>query len=312
MRRLLQLFTLMACTTALSACGGGSGGGVGSTPAPTPTPTPTTPAFTSFANVQANTPTTISGITKEGTLTVDASGGIPSASVSTPTDGTGSVTFTVNSLRNITALTVAGAQSSVSFDSNSLGASIFVSGIPIATALSNQTGTNQTIYIDPYAVGFNYQSFGAWGTGLVAGSTARYGAISAGVATTASTIQTTGTATFRGIAAAIFTNPQGDGYRYGADALFNVNFASRSVGMTTNNDIVTNIATNITYRWTTPISGTMTYAAGTNAFAGILTSGSMTGNAAGRFYGPGAAELGGTFVIKGGLGAMVGGFGGKQ
>ena len=311
MHRFSKLLAVILSSSVLAACGG-SGGSIGSTPTPTPTPTPTTPAFTSFAAVQVNTPTTVPGSTKEGTLVISSTGAIPSANVSDPTSGTGSVTFSVDAQRLIKTLTVTGSQSSASFDQNSLAASIFVGNVPIATALSNQTGSNQAIYIDPYAVGFNYQSFGAWGTGLVAGSTGRYGAISAGAVTPASSVPATGTAIFRGYSAAIFTNPQGEAYRYGADALFNVSFAGRSISLSTSNDIVTNINTNTTFRWTTPMSGTMTWNAGANAFSGTLTTGNMTGTANGTFYGPGAVELGGTYVLKGGLGAMVGGFGGKQ
>ncbi|MBC2652354.1 transferrin-binding protein-like solute binding protein [Novosphingobium aerophilum] len=309
--RFSKFLTIISACAALSACGdGGSGSAVVSTP--TPTPTPTTPAFTNFASVAANTPTLVNGTTKEGTLSVNSLGGIPSANVSGGTDGTGSVNFTVNANRQITALTVTGAQSNVSFDQTSSAASVFVGTTAIATALSNSTGSNQAIYIDPYAVGFNYQSFGAWGTGLVAGSTGKYGAISAGATTAAASVPTTGTATFRGYAAAIFTNPNGDAFRYGANAAFSVNFANRSVALSTSGDVVTNINTNVAYNWTTPMSGTMTYAAGSNTFSGTLTTSTLTGIGTGSFYGPAATELGGTFVLRGAAGAMVGGFGGKQ
>jgi hypothetical protein len=181
----------------------------------------------------------------------------------------------------------------------------------------NSTGSEQAAWLDPYVAGFNYQSFGVWGTGLVAGSTGRYGVASVGAATAASAIPTSGTAVFRGIAAGIYT--EGAVSRYAANATFNVNFGSRSIAFSTSNQTITSINTNITI----PISyldvnGTMTYAAGTNSFSGNITArgqtslSNLTGTASGQFYGPNAIELGGTFFLRGPVTTLVGGFGGKQ
>jgi hypothetical protein len=66
------------------------------------------------------------------------------------------------------------------------------------------------------------------------------------------------------------------------------------------------------------MSGTLTYAAGTNAFSGVVTAAGagsgLTGNAIGKFYGPTATEIGGTYAIKAGSGleSLIGGFGGKR
>ena len=300
---------LTACAL-VSACGDGGGSSVNSTPAPTPTPTPA--AFTSFANVSAGVPATVTGITREGSLVVTSAGAIPSGNVSQPVEATGSVTFTVNSARQITALTVTGAQSSVSFDTSSNAASILVSGVAVATALSNATGSNQAIYMDPYAVGFNYQTFGVWGSGLVPGSTGKFGAISVGVKTATSAVPTTGSATFHGYAGVIYTDTAGTAYRYGANATFNTNFANRTIAFATSGDGATRIADNVAVSVTGSITGNLTYAAGANTFNGTLSGLSMSGAAAGAFYGPSANELGGTFMISGAGGALVGGFGGKQ
>lgn len=289
----------------VSACGGGgSSGGVNSTPAPA--------AFTSFANVASGVSTTISGSTREGSLAVTSSGAIPAGTVSQSTEATGSVAFTVNNAKQITALTVNGAQSSVSFDTSSTPAAIYVGGIAIATALSNASGSNQAIYLDPYAVGFNYQSFGVWGSGLVAGATGKYGAISAGVKTSTSAVPTTGSATFRGYAGGIYTDTGGSAYRYGANATFNTNFANRTIAMTTTADGLTRIVDNVPFSVASSITGNFSYSAGSNTFNGTLSASGMAGSAAGAFYGPTASELGGTFMISGSGGALVGGFGAKQ
>ena len=60
------------------------------------------------------------------------------------------------------------------------------------------------------------------------------------------------------------------------------------------------------------LTGTLTYSAGSNQFTGaVANSGStLSGTATGRFYGPAAQEIGGTFGLTGaGLSAYGGGFG---
>jgi hypothetical protein len=186
-------------------------------------------------------------------------------------------------------------------------------GRVVAAGLSNSSGSDQAIYADPYALGFDYQSFGVWGTGLVSGSTGRYGAISAGAQTSAASVPTSGSANFNGAAGGIYVDTAGTAYRYGAYATFAVNFGTRTVGMTTNSDRIVNINTNAVFNITTPITATMTYTAGSNRFSGNFQAGTfMTGSGSGQFYGPVANELGGTFFISGSSGKIIGGFGGKR
>jgi hypothetical protein len=300
---------------AVSACGGGSGGGVNSTPTPTQ---PTTAQFSTFAEVQSNVPTVASGITREGTVAVDSTGAILQSGVATPTEGTGSVTFTLNGSRQITALQINGAQSSTSFNSsNASSAALTLNGAPVAVALFNVSGSEQAIFGDPYALGFNYQNFGVWGTGLVRGSTGRFGAISVGTRTNGASVPSSGSATYRGVAGGIYTNGAQD--RYAADATFVVNFANRSIDFSTSNQTLTSVLTNVTV----PISylsirGTMTYAPGSALFSGTLTANGQTpliplsGSGSGAFYGPSANEIGGTFFLRGSTTTLIGGFGGKR
>lgn len=305
----------MALTAAsafsLSACGdSGSGGGVVSTPAPV--------QFTSFASVQAGTATSVGGITREGTVSIDPTGAVLQSGVSTPVEGSGSATFTLNASRQVTGLSIAGSQSSVSFTpSNSTSISLTLNNRPLATAVYNATGSDQAIFGDPYVLGFNYQTFGVWGTGLVNGSTGRFGATSVGSRTAASSIPTTGTVNYRGYAGGIYTD--GAKYRYAADANFVVNFTNRTVSMSTLNQTLTDIATNnVFYTNIGQISGTMSYAVGSQLFSGNLTATGQTsfqnlsGTGSGTFYGPAANEIGGTFFLRGSVNTLVGGFGGKQ
>lgn len=297
----------------LTACGGGSGGSVASTPKPA-----TTGQLTSFAEVQANVPTVASGITREGAVNVENTGAILQSGVATPTEGSGSVTFTLNAARQITALQINGAQSSASFNSsNATAYALTLNGLPVATAITNASGSEQAIYGDPYVLGFNYQNFGVWGTGLVRGSTGRFGAMSVGVKTSPAAVPTTGSVTYRGVAGGIYTNGSQD--RYAADATFVVNFASRSIDFSTKNQTLTSILTDVTVPTTMlSIRGTMTYGAGSSVFSGALTANGQTsllplsGTGSGTFYGPTANEIGGTFFLRGPTTTLIGGFGGKQ
>lgn len=308
LKRKTDVLCVAASSLALAACGGGGGSGVGSTPTPPPA------QFTSFTNVPANTSTTVTGTTREGTVAVSATGTLPPSGVSNPTEGIGNVTFTVNSQRQATALSVTGTSSSVSFNSSSTVVSLVDrNGRPVGVAISNSTGSDQAIYADPYVVGFDYQSFGVWGSGLVAGSTGRYGAISVGAETSASAVPTTGSVTFNGAAGGIYIDPAGIAFRYGAYATFGVNFGTRVIDMTTSGDTLVNIATNSLSYPTSPITARLTYAAGSNSFSGTFQASTfMSGTGSGKFYGPNARELGGTFFISGSGGKIVGGFGAKQ
>jgi hypothetical protein len=297
----------------LSACGGGggSGGSVNSTPTPPPA------AFSGFATVQTGASTLVGGDTREGSLQIENTGAILQQGVTTPTEGTGSATFTLNSARQITGLTISGAQSSVVFDGSSTAETLFRNGVPVATAVYNASGSNQALYGDPYVLGFNYQTFGVWGTGLVTGQSGKFGAISVGAKTNASAVPTTGSVTYRGYAGGIYTD--GATYRYAADATFDVNFGSRSVAFSTRNQTLTSVLTGVTSATgMLQMSGVMTYGAGATKFSGNLTANGLTslltlsGTGSGTFYGPTANELGGTFFLRGPTTTLVGGFGGKQ
>lgn len=315
MRNGIAIALALTPCSLLSACGGGSGGGVNSTPAPTPTPTPV--AFSSFAAASTSSPTTITGITREGSVSISSTGAILQSGVTTPTEGTGSATFTINTSRQITGLSIAGSQSSVSFNSsNSSSASLTLNGVPVATAVYNSTGSDQGIYGDPYVLGFNYQTFGVWGTGLVTGGTGKFGAMSVGAKTSTTAVPTSGSVTYRGYAGGIYTD--GAVYRYAADATFNVNFANRTVGIATTNQTLTSVNTNVTtVTGMLQLSGTMSYAAGSSSFSGNLSANGQTsllplsGTGSGTFYGPSANEIGGTFFLRGQTTTLVGGFGGK-
>lgn len=190
-------------------------------------------------------------------------------------------------------------------------------------------------YVLPYSptlnpAGYSYQTFGSWlsynkNTG---GYNEYY--ISFGAPTVAATLPVVGTANYTGVAAGSLVDAA---TRDPADttATMNatVNFAARTVAFATTG---TTSLSNNAAAGTLPtansglnMSGTLSYAAGSNTFTGaVTTTNGMSGNATGRFYGPGIAaatatkavgappEIGGTFAVMAtGVGAMQGAFGGN-
>jgi hypothetical protein len=153
---------------------------------------------------------------------------------------------------------------------------------------------------------------------------------SAGVSTLAATLPVLGTATYTGQAAGTYVNAvTNDPSQTAATMNATANFATRTVAFSTTG---TTSLSNNAVAGTLPtanaalnMSGTLSYAAGNNTFTGaVTTTNGMSGNATGRFYGPGIAaatatkaigappEIGGTFAVMAtGVGAMQGAFGGK-
>ena len=91
-------------------------------------------------------------------------------------------------------------------------------------------------------------------------------------------------------------------------------FAARSIAFSTTGTTQTPDLINSSTNSNLNMSGTLTYASGSNQFTGsVATTGGMTGSATGRFYGPSATEIGGTFAVTGaGIASYGGAFGGKR
>ena len=94
----------------------------------------------------------------------------------------------------------------------------------------------------------------------------------------------------------------------------NANFATRQLNFQTNfTEQTANLLTSA-MNANLNMSGTLSYNPGSNPFRGaVSTAGGMTGAATGRFYGPAAQEIGGTFSATGpGLQSYGGAFGGAR
>jgi hypothetical protein len=177
--------------------------------------------------------------------------------------------------------------------------------------------------------GYLYQTLGWWMDEPTKSSFVE-GYFSAGIPADVTTLLGSGPGTYSGVAHASWVQAATrDQYEVSATINVTVDYAARTVTFGTNatKALSQNADTGAPYVATPDLnmSGTLTYAAGSNTFSGaVISANGMSGNVTGRLYGPrlasagggkpmGApAEIGGTFALKlEGFGAMQGSFGGK-
>lgn len=203
------------------------------------------------------------------------------------------------------------------------GASFFVSvnetldsggsvsaGLQLVLPLQGSTSSANLVYPAANA-SLSHMAFGEWMTPITGGM--KGGFFAFGSVTPGPAIPVTGSATYNGAFHAkafegsifLVTARTIDGsFSAAAD------FAARSVSVSTTNP------TDSSYN----LTGNLTYASGTNRLSGSFSTASgYSGGAVGRFFGPNAEELGGTFQLgRGPLCALcireayVGSFGAKR
>lgn len=170
---------------------------------------------------------------------------------------------------------------------------------PEIVGVANSVPNSFAILVDALALGWEYQTLGAWQTGLGTGS-GTIGSISVGAPTPGAGIPTTGTAVFAGNVQGIHVDSAGAQYYVVGDVVVATDFAARAMSLATTNTSTISIPGIVT----TPapsleLSGSMTYAPATNSFAGAMSSaGGMVGTTRGQFYGPNAEEVGGVFIVQ--------------
>jgi hypothetical protein len=293
----------------LAACGGGGGGGGGS-------PSAIEVPFTSFAAIRPSQTVVMDGtaVTASGNQTVAPNGDFTVTSANLNPVGSATVRLSYDgsptpALRHITISTP--SSPSVTFDRDTPGHSISCGGG--ACVAENLAGTASAI--DPFAVGWNYQTFGVWTTNTSPTSWAA-GAVSVGAATSGSALPMTGNAVFNGGAAGVYVDSGGTAFATGAAMSAIVDFSARNIQFSTSGTTLINANTSAqTNDNGLNLSGTLSYAQGVNSFSGGVqtANGALSGQGSGRFYGPSAQELGGVYSLTGaGVSRMIGGFGGKQ
>ncbi len=318
MKAYLGILLLVGSASALSlggcACGsGGCPGQTTSTSSSSSGTSTTSSGFTSFAAMPKPGTSTLPGITTEGSYTAGAAPAFDVTGHSPASQGSGTVTLTVDGSGNATALTINGALSSVTF-SLANGATSGPLGTNYLYAISADgkqlaIGAN---YLAP-AQNFNYQTYGIWATGLTTGS-GNIGAISAGAVTPGGSIPTTGTATYNGTAGGVYVDPNGAQWLAAGTATLVATFATHSVSYSTSTTTSASVVTGAALpnaAATLNMTGTLSFSAGTNNLSGTATTSSaMSGPVQGRFYGPNATEAGGTFALtNGAVQGYLGAFG---
>ncbi|THF55973.1 transferrin-binding protein-like solute binding protein [Ollibium composti] len=285
-----KLLVCVAAPLALAGCGGGSGGPGG----------PGGPGgalgFTKFP-IQAGKTTTIKGNGREAAYTVDQQGfalapfGASSAvQADVETDADGDIA-SVSLKTGTTSKTWNGSNADLAYAGNGK--------LVIGEA---KDGSAAIGFADPDANGFSYQTYGAWMTEGASGG--KVGAFSMGAETAAADIPSSSTAKFKGTAGGIYANAAGPDVMT-ADTALDVDFGAKTAQFSTTNTTLQNGGPDANL----DMSGNLAIAAG--GLSGNVTTAdnSMTGTADGRFYGPGAEEVGGTFELRGANGAMAGAYG---
>src|SRR5215471_12784783 len=250
--------------------------------------------FISFALMPKPGTTQLPAATTELSYTA---AGSKVTSVSPTSDGSGSVHLTVDAAGSVTGLTIDGTQSHVSF-SNANG-DLLTSNAGVARAQSAD-GKSFAIGVDYNTLGYNYQTFGAWLTGAGTGS-GNAGAFSTGAPTPVSSVPTTGTAVYNGTAGGIYVDSSGTTFVAAGSSTLTANFVNHSLSYSTSRTTAVDSATGAALSNPSVLNmqGTLSLAAGSNAFSGAVSTSSLNGSASGRFYGHTANEAGGTFALRG-------------
>lgn len=298
-----KALAIFSATFALVGCGGG-GGGTSATLA----------SFSSWSSVQRPSAISVDGISQSGTYTWNSGTDRITSRVDgiSQTGATYTSTYDVNGNATNVSLTPAGG-SDVSWSRTSgdtFGSLILNSNID---AVVSADRTRIGLAANPYDYNWDYQTFGIWTTGAGTGS-GTFGAMSIGAQTPGSGIPTSGTATYSGYTGGRYVNAAGEYWFTSSAMTAAANFGTRSINFATTGTQVTADLVNVSNNTNLNISGTLTYAPGANQITGsVATTGGLTGSVNGRFYGPSAQEIGGTFSVTGaGLEGYAGAFGGKR
>ncbi|RUM95142.1 hypothetical protein EET67_24940 [Pseudaminobacter arsenicus] len=290
-RNITKAVVLLAAPLMLAACGGGAGG-------------PGGPSFLGFSSMNAPGTTTINGIGKE--VSVDTKPGIENATAVSAFTATGktSVDITLDGKEDITAVAIKTPTTSEKWDASN---SNLIENDGLLLAERND-GRSYAVAASPEALGFEYQTFGVWATSNAEETKGKIGVFSVGAESKASALPSAGTAAFKGAAGGIYTDKTGLADIVTAEATLGADFAARKVSFATTQteSLLAGSRSDLN------LIGNLSYAAGSNELTGTVATagGSMTGNADGRFYGPGAQEVGGIFALKGKAPGSLESFGG--
>jgi len=298
-----RVSSIVAITSVLAACGGGGGGG---NPGPA--------AFTSFP-IPASSSAVMSCDSAQGTYVANLTTGQVTPGAINPQQAGATFTVTTDTTGAPSAFkltTASGTNLTWTSPVDTLGQ---LSANPNVIAAVSANGQNLVLAGNPTTQGWSYQNFGVWETGAGTGS-GTYGEASFGAATPAGSVPTAGTATYNGTSIGFYVDAAGTQYYTTSNLTSNANFAARTLSFATSGTQQStslglgSFSTNTILDFT----GALAYSAGSNQFTGAVnnTGSTLIGTTTGRFYGPAAQEIGGTFSLGGSAGNYGGGFGAKK
>ncbi|MCV6586711.1 MAG: transferrin-binding protein-like solute binding protein [Marinibacterium sp.] len=293
----MRMLLAGAALAALSACGGGGGGGGGDAF----TGVPLQP-FQGNSNMPQDGATVINGDLVQMNVQAETFGGVRvSDRTETPT---GSSVQILNEGGSPRAIKVTGGRDTIYADRNE-GDTIDPSGTLISTRTANNKEAG--FLANGPAMGLEHQTFGAWVTGLGG---------ERGTAMAGSYGNRTAPAEIAGQTRAVYS---GDSVGVGVNSFGTAGFTTSRVSVTTDfatadvrsrntflvpfGESSVTTARNLDFDASVPVSG--------NRFGGQVTgAGQLSGQVNGSFFGPNAAEVGGTFSVGGPDGrSNVGAFG---
>jgi hypothetical protein len=337
----LQAAGLLVLAGTLCACASGGGGNgcsffysgsdpnacgaaIGASLATQPTVPPT--LFTTWSAVGPNSTVVVSGRSNVTTYSENLAqhkiGGV--GSVFTPFDSGATYTQTLNGASQLTNVTIVAAPwgpppgivTNIPFAASNGDQIGTLPGSPTTLVAKNAAGSNLAVGAYPAMLGWNYQSFGVWITGLGTQDSAdnTIGATTVGAATAAANVPSSGTVAYIGKAGGIYVAPDGTHGVTASNMNAVTNFATRSITFSTAATILSTDSVTSNPAPGLNLIGTLNYNAGSSAFSGDITStNGMAGPAQGLFYGPNAEEVGGVFVTLGTtVETFTGAFGGKR
>ncbi|MGX5723285.1 transferrin-binding protein-like solute binding protein [Shinella zoogloeoides] len=294
--RKIALLSCFVAPLALVGCGGGSGG-----------PGAKTLDFQSFSAISTN-PKNRTKFEGNGLETTNQG----DEDLSTQTSSLVTAYVTVDGNREITSVSLKTAndpQESV-WNANNSTADYSTDGKLLIATTNN--GKRTVVVGSPDDNGFEFQTYGAW-VDTNFSPDAHMGGFSVGKETTQAELDAlnlSSTETFTGTAGGIYY----DGTNYdvmSADAQLNVNFATAKADFTTSSSKLENGGSNNGLN----MSATGMDVVGRSFSGTVGTTGGMSGTVDGRFYGSGAEEVGGAFVLNDGSpggAVLTGGYGAKR
>jgi hypothetical protein len=306
----------LALTLITVGCGGGgsSGGGGGGGGSSTAIP------FTSWSNVRPNTEIVAPAISTETTFTENLAGTITSVGNFKSYYGIEFREAFGADGKVVRASITTGDGDRITFNTAD-GAKFVPISNGYATLATNKDESAFGLVVEPGFQGWNYQTFGVWSKNPSQGQPGKVGSVSTGTFTPAGNIPSAGVANFVGTAAGNHVSVGGfESSLISSNMLMTVDFKNRTANFKTTDTLISRTGE----RWSTysglNMSGVMTVTAGQNQLSGSASTpgfggsvGKLSGPIYGRFYGPSAQEVGGTFGLKGsGVETYIGGFGGKR